>query len=1311
MIFNVLPLTPVYAETTSIDAINGEVGKNNEISWSFNSTNGRLEFSLKSGYTSGEIPSYSYFEKSENTWSDAPWNDIELSYREQIKRVYIEEGITKIGDFAFVGLKNLAFVSVKSVTEYGDGCFKNCPKLRIGNIYPTKVVNYDSISDVDIKIGVGAFENSANDLESYTMIEFGSNAVNTVSIGENAFTNSALTQSVNIMANEIYIDENAFKNTFSNNDNGKKEEYSLFIRKQKDQQNNYKTEVASSVISIKENAFLGALINRVELYASDLYEFYAPIFSDVSAFSISSLGTNPDIIVSGATESSPVISDKCKILIFNFGTKEITEVPAYFFDVTDLSFLSINGKTKINKNNSFENTSETFNIDFDSTSSDMDFPLEIIKSPKNAIIGGKLASPVHRLAIDNNIPFVAEDTIDFGEKAPSLFGIKSSSKQDSISFSWSAVTCSEYYIYRKSSKDTEFKKIGEAPFYITQYTDKISSTDTYSYKIIPHYDNLFGKESNILNESLMDINYEISPSLKVLNDKIIVSFNKMDGADEYNIYLDSKLITTIKSSITSASYSYTIPNTVKYGTTYNIGIQPIKKIGSEKIEGVLSETEYTPTVILSQLTLKAKNEPQNKVVLTWDADKNASGYKIVETFNKKTTVYEIKNKSTTSYSIDMSAGGNYVFYVYPYRDNQNGYASNIINISIMLKTAPTFTHNVESNTLKLTWAAVDGANEYILEKNTDGNWNKVVQTKDLSYQDKGLLFGKTYRYRLRAIKNISDYNTTVFYTNYSNEISVTPTIEVGNTELSVSKTARTSISLAWKSADNANKYVVYRKKGTSASFSVLTTTSNLTYTDNNLSAGEVYTYVVRPYRDYCASSDQSNVITYTTLSNEKPILTVSKVANSAKLVWTKVAGADSYKVFKVINSSDKLLSTVSTTSFSDSDVKLGELYTYKVIPEKKLINNSSISGNVSDDVSIVMIDELDTTSVVTSKGADKSISVSWNPVKYTTEYSVYRKTDGKEWKIIGKTQLTLFHDENLSLGVNYQYRIIPYCYSLKGPASDSEITHFINNGTTLKLKTDHKSQKIEISIIPSDTLGYYEIYKRTKNGDWTLLSKTKDRIVYDTSCLRGVQYEYRVRLCEEVSNGTIYSDYSKPITTCILLSVSNVKLTVKGKFKKLTSVKISWNKCNAATGYKVYRRVNKGKWIYIASVSTTSYINNKLKRNTSYYYKVIPYNGFSSGNNSNIITMNTLSNKSAKISLKRVGKKVKLSWKKQFGASGYEIYFATNHTPKFKKLKSITKTSYLVKNDKKNVYYYFIRPYKLIKNKKKYGKKSYVAII
>lgn len=175
-------------------------------------------------------------------------------------------------------------------------------------------------------------------------------------------------------------------------------------------------------------------------------------------------------------------------------------------------------------------------------------------------------------------------------------------------------------------------------------------------------------------------------------------------------------------------------------------------------------------------------------------------------------------------------------------------------------------------------------------------------------------------------------------------------------------------------------------------------------------------------------------------------------------------------------------------------------------------------------------------------------------------------------------------------------------------------------------------------------------------------------------------------------------------------------IKTKTASRKTSSIKVSWNKLNGVSGYRIYRSTKKNsgyKYLKQVSSKTTSYTNKKLKSGKTYYYKVRAYsNVFGDryyGAYSSPLKSGTRPAK-PKVTAKRKGRRLKIKYKKISGASGYRIYIRTGKKGRYKRVKQYTsgkKVSYTSKKLKrKKTYYVKVRAYKTINGKKYFGSYS-----
>lgn len=151
------------------------------------------------------------------------------------------------------------------------------------------------------------------------------------------------------------------------------------------------------------------------------------------------------------------------------------------------------------------------------------------------------------------------------------------------------------------------------------------------------------------------------------------------------------------------------------------------------------------------------------------------------------------------------------------------------------------------------------------------------------------------------------------------------------------------------------------------------------------------------------------------------------------------------------------------------------------------------------------------------------------------------------------------------------------------------------------VSADHDKVKVTWNKV-SQAAGY-EVYQNSKK-----IADVKTNSYTKTKLTTGTKYTYKVRAYKLNGTKKVYSGYSKNVTaTPNLSTVSNVK--VKNSSKK--SAKITFKKVNGASGYVIYRATKKnGKYKAVSTLkkgTAVSYTNKKLKKKSTYYYKVRAY--------------------------------------------------------------------------------------------------------
>lgn len=182
-------------------------------------------------------------------------------------------------------------------------------------------------------------------------------------------------------------------------------------------------------------------------------------------------------------------------------------------------------------------------------------------------------------------------------------------------------------------------------------------------------------------------------------------------------------------------------------------------------------------------------------------------------------------------------------------------------------------------------------------------------------------------------------------------------------------------------------------------------------------------------------------------------------------------------------------------------------------------------------------------------------------------------------------------------------------------AVDKEYTLCVNKignkktSVTSVKSTAYNKLKVSWKVVPA--AASYQVYRSTKkDGDYQNI-KTIDSVGTsswtDSSVKTGKTYYYKIKVVVKTQNGNQTSGFSNVKSA----KAVPAKTTLKAKASNAKNVKLTWSKVKGANGYEIYRSNRKdGKYQKVKTISkggTTSYKDGKLKKSTTYYYKIRVY--------------------------------------------------------------------------------------------------------
>lgn len=257
--------------------------------------------------------------------------------------------------------------------------------------------------------------------------------------------------------------------------------------------------------------------------------------------------------------------------------------------------------------------------------------------------------------------------------------------------------------------------------------------------------------------------------------------------------------------------------------------------------------------------------------------------------------------------------------------------------------------------VKISWKKVKGAKYKVYRG------KKLLKTvKKTTYTDKKAKKGKTYTYKVKAVKG----KTT-------SKAASKKATRLAKPTLTVAKTA-TAVKASWKKVKGATKYVVYKKAASAKKYTKLATTTKKSYTDKKVSANTKYSYKVRAYakktKMYSVYSKVKSVtfLAAPVVDQKNPF--INKGAK-ATISWKAVQGATSYEIYtaRITDSKTSKIATVTGTSY---ELDLGANPTFAAV---EVYAKSSSAKSVAAQVAVI---NLPTGSYFTD--ADKNVNVNLN---------------------------------------------------------------------------------------------------------------------------------------------------------------------------------------------------------------------------------------------------------------------------------------------------------------------------------------------
>ena len=622
-----------------------------------------------------------------------------------------------------------------------------------------------------------------------------------------------------------------------------------------------------------------------------------------------------------------------------------------------------------------------------------------------------------------------------------------------------------------------------------------------------------------------------------------------------------------------------------------------------------------------------------------------------------------------------------------------------------LKVLVTPTIDIKNNdkSLSLTWESQDAATKYEIYRSTSktSNFKKINETTEPEYEDKSLTYGTTYYYKVRACDSEK-------CTAYSNLVSgkIAPDKVEGLNALTI---GTNQVKLEWTKFDDMTGYEIYRSTKINGRYTLIVRTKNVdNYNNTRLSANTNYYYKVRTFklvgrtRVYGAYSD---IITVKTAPVAPKISVSVTDYNQITLTVNSVKGASRYEIYRSNAKNGeytKIGELEASGKYIDDELTSGQAYYYKV----RACNDAC--GNYSSVLSKTPVPK--TPSISLSINENKRVKVAITAINGADGYEIYRSLyRTRRYASVGTTETLEFIDE-VALNRRYYYKVRAYKIvdekKVYGGYSGYKYTK-VGLATPTITVSKNTFEEAKVTINKVDGAAGYEIYRSTNRYRGFKVVKDTAELENTDELSLNTTYYYKVRAYIVANETKYYSGYSK--TKSIRLTLATPTFAIERS--ALNKVNINITEVENAEGYEIYRSLYKNKKFALVSDTTELTYEDTLNFNTTYYYKVRAYvvrDGKKYYSNYTGLKTVKLGLNAPTLALTGQEGQVEVRIDEVTYAEGYEVYRATSKYGKFTKVGETTEGFYNDPGQVNKTYYYKVRAYATLNEKKVYS--GYSAI-
>lgn len=391
---------------------------------------------------------------------------------------------------------------------------------------------------------------------------------------------------------------------------------------------------------------------------------------------------------------------------------------------------------------------------------------------------------------------IAPDELDdliIGRALEQPTGISASYERSGrITLKWTAVEgANAYAIYYKPAWGSEYSLLGQSSG--TTYSTTTPRMGTvYYYRIQALY--VVGGQQVSQGAQSLSFPYIALGDVVIADPRgkdtstIRLNWTPVAGATHYDVAMSLHDADDYKIVRTDLTGSLCDIRDISFNETYDFLVIPKRKLNSGDVITGLPSSNRMVGSPMETPSFTGYEWTETGLKLTWDAIPGAMGYVIYRRGFHETGYHKLmvsENTATTYIDTTMKPGEVYYYFVYSFRLAQpQGWRcfslKGDIGMGVWLpKTTGLTAVSAQENSVRISWAATEGANKYdVYISTTPGGTPKANGRVSNAYgYHNSAVLGRTYYYRVRPVRVFSNGDVSVG--DWSDELAYTHQETVG----------------------------------------------------------------------------------------------------------------------------------------------------------------------------------------------------------------------------------------------------------------------------------------------------------------------------------------------------------------------------------------------------------------------------------------------------------------------------------------------------------------------------------------------------